>query len=90
MPGIIQIIKGEAKLTLGYDSVEANTGAWIHMPAGLRHGVYAKTPLVMLLVLVKSRGQKTEQKCSRLIALRIIDTLRMTYSSNSYSTKQEE
>lgn len=55
MPAIIHIIQGEAKLKLGDDSVEAETGAWIHMPAGLRHAVYANTPLVMLLVLVKAK-----------------------------------
>jgi quercetin dioxygenase-like cupin family protein len=54
MPAILHIVQGEARLTLGDDSVEAQAGAWIHMPPNLRHGVYAKTPVVMLLLLLKS------------------------------------
>jgi quercetin dioxygenase-like cupin family protein len=53
MPAILQIIKGEARLTLGDDTIEARAGTWVHMPAQLRHSVRAKTPLVMLLLLLK-------------------------------------
>lgn len=53
-PAIVQIIRGEATLTLGDDTVEAQAGAWVHMPAGLRHAVKARTPVVMLLLLLKS------------------------------------
>ncbi|MBI2485978.1 MAG: cupin domain-containing protein [Deltaproteobacteria bacterium] len=58
MPAIIHIIKGEARLTLGDDLKEAEAGVWVHMPPGLPHGIYAKTPVVMLLILVKSGEQK--------------------------------
>jgi len=51
---ILQIIRGEATLTLGDDTIEAQAGAWIHMPAGLRHAVKARTPVVLLLLLLKS------------------------------------
>ena len=53
-PAILQIIRGEAMLTLGDDTIEAQAGAWTHMPAGLRHAVKARTPMVMLLLLLKS------------------------------------
>jgi len=53
-PAILQIIRGEATITLGDDTIEAQAGAWIHMPAGLRHAVKARTPAVMLLLLLKS------------------------------------
>jgi len=53
-PAILQIIRGEATLTLGDDTLEAQAGAWTHMPAGLRHVVKARTPMVMLLLLLKS------------------------------------
>jgi hypothetical protein len=43
----------EAKLTLGDDIVEARPGTWVHMPAGLRHSIQAKTPVVMLLLVLK-------------------------------------
>lgn len=54
LPAILQIIQGEATLTLGNDAVEAQTGAWVHMPPLLKHRVFAKTPVVMLLVLIKA------------------------------------
>jgi quercetin dioxygenase-like cupin family protein len=50
----LQIIRGEATLTLGDDTIEAQAGAWIQMPAGLRHAVKARTTVVMLLLLLKS------------------------------------
>jgi len=53
MPALLQIVKGTARLTLGDDTIEADAGAWVHMPAQLRHAVHATTPLVMLLVLLK-------------------------------------
>ncbi|GAF91995.1 unnamed protein product [marine sediment metagenome] len=61
MPAILHIVQGEARLTLGDDSVEAEAGAWVHMPPELRHGVYAKTPVVMLLLLIKPGGQSPAQ-----------------------------
>jgi quercetin dioxygenase-like cupin family protein len=53
MPAIVQIIQGEARLTLGEETVEVGPGAWVYLPAGLRHAVAARTPLVMLLLLLK-------------------------------------
>jgi quercetin dioxygenase-like cupin family protein len=53
MPAILHIVQGEARLTLGDDSVEARAGAWVHMPPQLQHSIYAKTPVVMLLLLMK-------------------------------------
>jgi hypothetical protein len=35
------------------DTVEARPGTWVQMPKGLRHSIQAKTPVVMLLLLVK-------------------------------------
>jgi quercetin dioxygenase-like cupin family protein len=53
MPAIIQILHGEADLTLGAESFQAQPGTWIHMPASLPHSVSARTPLLMLLSLLK-------------------------------------
>ena len=53
MPAVLHFLRGEAKLTLGDDTVEAKPGTWVHMPKGLRHSIQAKTPGVMLLLLVK-------------------------------------
>jgi len=53
MPAVLHFLRGEASLTLGDDAVEARPGGWVHMPAGLRHGIRASTPVVMLLLLLK-------------------------------------
>lgn len=48
---IIQIVQGEATITLGGDKYELKGGSWLHMPPHLKHSVYAKTPLIMLLLM---------------------------------------
>ena len=53
MPAILHFIQGRAKVTLGDDGRDAEPGTWIHMPTGQRHGIQARTPLVMLLLLIK-------------------------------------
>ena len=53
MPAILHFLTGELNLTLGDDVVEATSGTWVHMPAGLRHSIQAKTPVIMLLLLLK-------------------------------------
>jgi quercetin dioxygenase-like cupin family protein len=53
MPAVLHFLQGEARLTLGDDTVEAKPGSWVHMPRGLRHGIRAQTPVAMLLLLVK-------------------------------------
>ena len=46
-------VKGEASVGLDDDVQEAQAGTWVHMPANLKHSIKAKTPVVMLLVLLK-------------------------------------
>lgn len=53
MPAILHFITGEATLTLGEETVEALPGTWIHLASGLKHTVRTKTPVVMLLLLLK-------------------------------------
>lgn len=52
-PAILHFLQGEALLTLGKDSMETRAGAWVHMPAQLPHSIHAKTPVILLLLLVK-------------------------------------
>jgi quercetin dioxygenase-like cupin family protein len=52
-PAILHFLQGEAKVTLDQDQVEARPGTWVHMPAGLRHGIQAKTAVLMVLLLFK-------------------------------------
>lgn len=54
MPAILQILEGEAHLTLGSDPQEAGPGACTYMEPHLPHSVVAKTPLTMLLLLLKT------------------------------------
>ena len=53
MPAIIQIIKGEASLTIGNEAISGQPGTWIHMAAKTPHSVKAESPAVMLLTLLK-------------------------------------
>jgi quercetin dioxygenase-like cupin family protein len=50
---VLHFLQGEAKLTLGDDTLQAEPGTWVHMPKGLRLGIQAKTPVVLLLLLLK-------------------------------------
>lgn len=49
---IIHILRGEARLKLGGDELDASSGAWIHMPPQLPHSLNARTPVLMLLLLL--------------------------------------
>ncbi|MBL8164034.1 MAG: cupin domain-containing protein [Anaerolineae bacterium] len=49
---VIQIVQGEATVTLGNDTHELSAGAWVHMPPRLKHSITAKTPLLMLLLML--------------------------------------
>jgi quercetin dioxygenase-like cupin family protein len=49
VPAAIQIVQGEATVTLGSDTYEAGPGAWAHMDARLPHSITAKTTVIMLL-----------------------------------------
>jgi len=53
MAAILYIVKGEAELTLGTEKKPAGAGAFVHMTPQTPHGVLAKTPLVMLLLMLK-------------------------------------
>ena len=53
MPAVLHFLQGEATVTLGDDKHEAKAGTWVHMPTGLRHSIQAKSPVVMLLLLLK-------------------------------------
>jgi len=52
MPAVLHFVRGEARLTLDDDTVEAGPATWVHMPKGLRHSIQAKTPVIMLLMLL--------------------------------------
>jgi quercetin dioxygenase-like cupin family protein len=57
MAAILYFVKGEAEVTLGAgkdaEALQARAGSLVHMPPQLTHGIVAKTPLVMLLMMLK-------------------------------------
>jgi quercetin dioxygenase-like cupin family protein len=53
MPAMLHFISGEAAVGLGDKQHEARPGTWVHMLANLTHSIRAKTPVVMLLILLK-------------------------------------
>ncbi len=62
MPAVLHFLQGEAKLTLDDHAVEARPGTWVYIPTGLRHSIQAKTPVVMLLLVVKPPAAPTTVK----------------------------
>jgi len=57
MAAVLLFLKGEAELTLGSEKKSARAGSLVHMAAGLSHGIAAKMPVVMLLLMLKQSGQ---------------------------------
>ncbi len=53
-PAIVQILQGEADLTIAGEERAGGPGTWIYMPAGTSHSLVAKTPVIMLLLLLKA------------------------------------
>lgn len=54
-PAVLQILSGEATLTLGDDVLSAQPGALAYLEPRLKHSVVAKTPMTMLLLLLQSK-----------------------------------
>jgi quercetin dioxygenase-like cupin family protein len=53
-PAIMHFLTGESDVTLGSEKVTAHAGTWIHLPAQLPHSIRTKTPVTMLLSLLKT------------------------------------
>ncbi len=58
VPAILEIVQGEARVTLDNAVRELSAGAWVFMDAQLPHAIYAKTPLIMLLTMLTGAGQQ--------------------------------
>lgn len=56
VPAVIHVLDGEADITLDGIRHDASPGTWIHMAAGVRHALVARTPVVMLLLLLRRTG----------------------------------
>ena len=51
-PAILQFLEGEAVLTLGEETMDAQPGTWVHMAANLPHSVDARSEVRMLLTML--------------------------------------
>jgi len=51
-PAILHFLDGEAAVTLGEESLKAQPGTWVHMPAHLPHSIEAETVVKMLLLML--------------------------------------
>lgn len=53
VPVTLQIVEGEAEIGVGAERIEGRPGAWMHLPAETSHSILARTPLTLLLTLLK-------------------------------------
>ena len=52
VPAIIEILHGDARVTLDAEERELSAGSWVYMEAKLPHAVLARTDMVMLLTML--------------------------------------
>ncbi len=52
VPAVIEILQGDARVTLDAEEKELSTGSWVYMEAKLPHAIYARTDVVMLLTML--------------------------------------
>lgn len=51
---LVQIVEGEAYITIDSQEYNVNKGEMIVMPANIPHAVYAKKRMKMMLIMIKS------------------------------------
>jgi len=56
-PATLQVLAGEGTFGLGAERLEVRPGSWVFMEPNLPHTVVARTPLVMLLTMLKAPRQ---------------------------------
>lgn len=55
VPAILHFLQGEASVTLDDQQTTAGEGTWIHMPANCPHSIHARSPVLMLLLMLKCK-----------------------------------
>lgn len=58
VPAVIEILQGDARVTLDGEEKELSGGSWVHMEANLPHAIYARTDVVMLLTMLTGAAAK--------------------------------
>jgi quercetin dioxygenase-like cupin family protein len=54
---MIQIVQGQATVTVGDDKHELGVGCWLHMQPCVKHSVHANSPLMLLLTMYSSEKE---------------------------------
>ena len=57
VPAVIEILQGDARVTLDGEEKELSAGSWVYMEAKLPHAV-ARTDVVMLLTMLTGAAAK--------------------------------
>lgn len=50
---MLHFVEGEANVTVAEEALHAVPGTWIHLAPHVRHSVYARTAVKMLLLLIQ-------------------------------------
>ncbi len=53
VPVTIEVVEGEAEIGVAGERFDARAGTWLHLEADTPHSVVARTPLTLLLTLLK-------------------------------------
>lgn len=57
-PAFLEVLEGNARVTLDGEQKELTRGAWIYLEANVPHAVYAKTELIMLLTMLLNKDTR--------------------------------
>lgn len=53
VPVTIEVVEGEAVIGVAGETIDGHAGTWLHLQADTPHSVVARTPLTLLLTLLK-------------------------------------
>jgi quercetin dioxygenase-like cupin family protein len=56
VPVTIEVVDGDADIGVAGENIIAPTGTWLHLEADTPHSVLARTPMTLLLTLIKQRA----------------------------------
>ena len=53
VPVTVVVVEGEADILIDGEQHDGRTGSWVHLDANVPHSVVARTPVTLLLTLLK-------------------------------------
>lgn len=56
VPVVIEVVDGEASIGVEAEVIEGRPGTWLHLPAHTPHSVLARTPVTLLLTMLKAHA----------------------------------